>query len=100
VYQTEKNLAEHGSEVDAESRANIERALEKAKKALEGTDAAAMRSAQDELATSQHKLAEAMYARAAQHKTGEPGAGPAPGAAAGEAKKDDVVDADFEEVKD
>ena len=100
VYQTEKNLADHGSEVDAETKGNIEQALEKAKKTLEGDDAEAMKAALEELATSQHKLAEAMYAKAAQQQGG-PGEAGTGGNGSGESEaKEDVVDADFEEVKD
>jgi len=101
VYQTEKNLKEHGGEVDPQSRSAIEQALEKAKKALEGQDAEAMRSALQELNTTQHKLAEAMYAKAAHKPQGEeaPDAHGGDGAAPKD-KKEDIVDADFEEVKE
>lgn len=110
VYSTEKSLADHKDEVDAETVGNIESALEKSKKALEGDDAEAMKAATEELTTASHKLAEAMYAKAAQEQAdaqGAQGAQDAPdgaqaenGAESGQAKeKDDVVDADFEEVK-
>jgi len=99
VYQTEKNLSEHGSEVDASTKENIEQALAKAKRSLEGDDGDAMRTALEELTRAQHKLAEAMYAKAAQQQpTSDQASGTGNGAA--EEKKDDVVDADFEEVKD
>ncbi len=102
VYQTEKNLAEHGAEVDAATKGNIEQALEKAKKTLEGRDTEAMRAALQELTTAQHKLAEAMYAKAARRGGERAGAdgGGAGEAAAHERRKEDVVDADFEEVKE
>jgi len=68
---------------------------------MEGDDAGAIRSAQDELARASHKLAEAMYAKTAGEQPGAgPGAGPEAGPKAGGAKKDDnVVDAEFEENK-
>jgi molecular chaperone DnaK len=103
VYQTEKNLAEHGAQVDAAERANIEEALVAAKKALEGNDAEPMRAAMEKLTSAQHKLAEAMYAKASQQGGGAAdgdtpnGTGPE---SQGEERKDDVVDADFEEVKE
>jgi molecular chaperone DnaK len=100
VYQTEKNLAEHGSEVDATTKESIERALENAKKALEGQDTAAIRSALQELTTSQHKLAEAMYAKAARQQQAGARAPGGDGAAEEPKAKEDVVDADFEEVKE
>jgi molecular chaperone DnaK len=103
VYQTEKNLKDHGDQVDAAERANIEEALTGAKKTLEGQDAEAMRAAMEKLTSAQHKLAEAMYAKASQQKAGADadastnGAGPG---AQDSGRKDDVVDADFEEVKE
>jgi molecular chaperone DnaK len=103
VYQTEKSLKEHGSEVDAAAKSNIEQALEKAKKELEGEDPAAMKHAFEELTQASHKLAEAMYAKASQRSAGggdaHPGAGGAAGGAQAGGSKEDVVDADFEEVK-
>jgi molecular chaperone DnaK len=102
IYQTEKSLKDHGAELDAATKSGIEQALEKAKKQLEGEDAAAMKAAAEELSQASHKLAEAMYAKARQAGGGP---GPTPGgegtASGGQAGrgKDDVVDADFEEVK-
>jgi molecular chaperone DnaK len=102
VYTTEKNLAEYGGDLDAAVKDNIEAELKKSKAALEQNDPEAMRTAADELNKSAHKLAEAMYAKAAQQQTvKDDGAKPEEGGATGGAKKkDDVVDADFTEVKD
>jgi len=99
VYQTERTLAEHGGSLDAGARGAIDSALADAKKAMESGDASTMRSAADALARASHKLAEAMYAKASQ---GQPGAEPASGdGAAGKGKeKEDVVEAEFEEVKE
>jgi len=101
VYQTEKSLKEHGGDLDAATRSGIEQALEKAKKELEGQDAAAMKQAAEDLSRSSHKLAEAIYAKASQQSG--PGAQAGDNAAAGAEEapspKEDVVDADFEEVK-
>jgi molecular chaperone DnaK len=103
VYQTEKNLSEHGEGLDADSKSAIESALADAKKALEGTEADAMKSAFEALTNAQHKLAEKMYAQAAQEAgagaDGGRGGGP-DGAGPAGAGGDDVVDADFEEVKE
>ena len=104
VYSTEKSLKEYGGDLDATVKTNIENALKNAKAALESQDAEAMRKAAEELNQSSHKLAEAMYAKASQQqaaqqpdtdKQDDQGAGPAGGK-----KKDDVVDADFTEVKE
>ena len=105
VYSTEKSLADHKDETDAETVGNIEAALEKAKKALEGDDTEAMQAATEELTQASHKLAEAMYAKAAKEQAEAQGAqagdgSAGPGAGSTQAKEnDDVVDADFEEVK-
>jgi molecular chaperone DnaK len=101
VYQTEKTLAEHGANLDGGTRGGIESALADAKKALESQDANQMRSAADTLARASHKLAEAMYSKAS--KPGEQaGQQPPPGDGAGadDKGKDDVVEAEFEEVKE
>jgi molecular chaperone DnaK len=102
IYSTEKSLKEHGADVDAGVKENIEAALKKAKEALDGQDAEAMRTAAEQLSQSSHKLAEAMYAKAAQQQAAqEQKTQPQDDQAeAGGKKKDDVVDADFTEVKD
>jgi molecular chaperone DnaK len=105
VYSVEKNIKEFGDKVDAAEKAKIEEAITKTKKALESDDLEAIKKAQDELMNVSHKLAEAMYAKTAGGQGGGPQAG-GPEAGAGGAsqqasgkKDDDVVDADFEEVK-
>jgi molecular chaperone DnaK len=104
IYSTEKNLKEYGADLEGAVKENIEAALKKAKEVLETQDAEAMRKATEELSQSSHKLAEAMYAKAAQQQTAEKkdGAGDSTAGerAEGAKKKDDVVDADFTEVKE
>jgi molecular chaperone DnaK len=103
VYSTEKSLSEHGGDLDTNVKENIEAALKDAKQALEGQDAEAMRKAAEQLSQSSHKLAEAMYAKASQQQSAQkPGDAEQDGQGAGEGgkKKEDVVDADFTEVKD
>jgi molecular chaperone DnaK len=104
VYSTEKSLKEYGGDLDAGVKENIEAALKKAKEALEGQDAEAMRSAAEQLSQSSHKLAEAMYSKASQQQQGSQQqaseAGGNQASSDGKKKKDDVVDADFEEVKE
>ena len=97
VYQTEKNIKEHGDKVGPEEKTKIEEAVAALKKALEGTDADAIEAATQTLMTASHKLAEEMYKKASA--SAAPGAG-ADGAQAGEQAKSDekVVDAEFEEV--
>jgi molecular chaperone DnaK len=95
IYATEKSLKEVGDKVDAETRQNVESAIEKVKKSMTGDDADAIKADVEALTQASHKLAEIMYSQAAKD---HPDAGA--GAAGAEEKKDDnVVDADFEEVK-
>jgi molecular chaperone DnaK len=99
VYQTEKTLAEHGASLDATVKGEIESALADAKKALESQDAATIKAASDTLARASHKLAEAMYSKATKDGAGQAhGDGAGPGESS--KPKDDVVEAEFEEVKE
>ncbi|MBS9477258.1 molecular chaperone DnaK [Ancylobacter radicis] len=88
VHSTEKALAEHGDKVGAPEKAAIETAIADLKTALEGDDAEAIATKTNTLAQASLKLGEAMYA--SQQGGGD----------AGEAPKDDVVDAEFTEVDD
>ncbi len=95
IYTTEKAVKEHGDKVDEETRKGIETALEELKKAMESDDPEAIKSKTEALATASHKLAEVMY----QQAQGESDAGSEEKAESG-GQKDDVVDAEFEEVDD
>ncbi len=99
VHATEKSMKDLGDKVDAETKSNVETEIANVKKAIEGDDAAAINAAIEELTKVSHKLAEMMYANASQEGAPGDGAGGA-GAAGSEQQDDDVVDADFEEVKD
>jgi len=105
VHATEKSLKELGDKVDAETKANVEKEIENVKSVVGGEDVDAIKTAVEALTAASHKLAELMYAQASQDNPdmGGPG-GPAGGDAGQEPPKndkgdDDVVDADFEEVK-
>jgi molecular chaperone DnaK len=98
VYSTEKSLKEFGDKIDAVEKGTIENKLAELKKLMEGEDAEAIKKATDELAQAAHKLAEAMYAAKGQGGEGASG-GHAEHAEASKPKDDNVVDADFEEVK-
>ncbi len=103
IYSTEKSLKEYGGDLDASVKENIDAALKEAKEALDGQDAKAMRSAAEKLSQSSHKLAEAMYAKASQQQGAQQQTSEKPDGqdgSSGKTKKDDVVDADFEEVKE
>ncbi len=98
IYQTEKSLNELGDKVDGATKANITDHIERLKQTMAGEDIDAIKRASDELMKASHKLAETIYTQTA-------GAGGAAGAGAGaqqaQQKKgdDDVVEAEFEEVK-
>jgi molecular chaperone DnaK len=102
IYSTEKSLKEYGTDLETSVKDNIDEALKKAKEVLEGQDAEAMRKAAEQLSQSSHKLAEAMYAKASQQQAAQHEAAEKRDDKSGSAsgKKDDVVDADFTEVKE
>ena len=99
VYSTEKTMSELSDKVSPEVKGAVNTALEDAKKALESNEQAAMKTAFTELEKAAHKLSEEAYKRAAA--SGEAaGAESANGAQGADAGKEDVVDADYEEVRD
>jgi molecular chaperone DnaK len=99
-------LKDLGDKVDDETRSNIEAASQELKKAMESEDVAEIQRLSEALTQASHKVAEAMYKQASEAGAADDAAGPGPGpdagaqAGAGGAPDDDVVDADFEEVKD
>ncbi len=101
IYSTEKSIKDLGDKVDSETKSKVENAIEPLKKAMEGEDAAEIKRLSEELTQVSHKLAEAVYKQASQEAGPQPDAGQPnsdqPGAATPD---DDVVDADFEEVKE
>jgi molecular chaperone DnaK len=91
AHATDKSLAEFGDKVDAATKSSIESALNDLKEALKGDDAEDIKAKTNALAQSSMKLGEAMYAaKSADNNAGDNA----------NAKKDDVVDAEFTEVKD
>jgi molecular chaperone DnaK len=105
VYQVEKMLKENGDKISGDEKGQVESAVADARKALEGTDAAAMNAAREKLTQASHKLAEAMYkAQQAAPADGASGAGPQAGAPNGagqpEKKDEGVIDAEYVDVED
>jgi molecular chaperone DnaK len=100
VYSIEKMLKEQGDKISGSEKTEVESTLADAKKALEGTDAAAMNSARDRLTAASHKLAEQMYKSA--RPQGGPGAPADHGAnGAADKKKDEgVIDAEYVDVEE
>jgi molecular chaperone DnaK len=106
VHQIKKALAEHGATLDAGEKEKIEAAIKDVEEALKGEDKDAIEARTTALMTTSQKLGEKMYAgmqggagaeAAAQAAAGAAGAGG--GGEAKAAKNDDVVDADYKEVK-
>ncbi|MDO4998316.1 MAG: molecular chaperone DnaK [Neisseria sp.] len=96
IHSVKKSLDEHGDKLSADEKAAIESALTEAEEAVKGDDKAAIDAKAEELGKASQKLGEIVYAQAQAEANGEASA-----ADAGNSKKDDdVVDADFEEVKD
>jgi molecular chaperone DnaK len=108
IYTTEKSLKEYGESLDLGARKTVEDALSAARAKLESQNPDELNRAAETLSEASHKLAEAMYskARAQSEAAGSGGAGDTGGASqagGGEQQqppKDDVVDADYREVKD
>jgi molecular chaperone DnaK len=96
AHKTERDLKEHGDKIAAGDKAEIEAKLKDLREVLDSGDAEKIKERSNALMQASMKMGEAMYK--AQQSAQAGGAGDAGGAAGGEAKKDDVVDADFEEV--
>jgi molecular chaperone DnaK len=101
VYTSEKSLRDLGDKVDPALKADIEGKIEEVKKALEADDADQIKAKADELAQASHKLAEQLYAQQNAESANPGAAAGAAGPEAGSSAKDDddVVDADYTEVK-
>ena len=103
IYSTEKSIKDLGDKVDEATQSNVKNAVETLKKAMEGDDAEEIKKQSEALTNVSHKLAEAMYQQASQGAQ-EQGGGATPGGDAdgttSTGPEEDVVDADFEEVKD
>jgi len=108
IYSTEKSMKDMGDKVDGATRSQVEAAMSPLKKAIDGDDIEQIKRLTDQLMQASHKIAEAMYQKASQ-SGGDPNdgaAGSAGGTGTGSESHsstkpadDDVVDADFEEVK-
>src|SRR5215467_2101204 len=80
VYGAERLIKDTGDKLGSADKAAIESAIEAVKKAIEGTDAAEIQRALDQLTSAQHKAAESLYR---QQAPGGGGAGPTGGGDAG-----------------
>jgi molecular chaperone DnaK len=115
VYQTEKQLEEHGDKLPDDIKGPVKDGIERLKKAIEADDTDQMDSIMKELESSMHRFAEEMYKSAQQQAQQQPGgadetgsttagAGAGAGAEAGGktagGEDGEVIDADFRMVDD
>ena len=105
MHQISKALAEHGASLDDGEKAAIQAAIKDLEGVLKGDDKDAIEAKSAALMTVSQKLGEKLYADAqAQGGAGQAagpaaGAGPAPESGSAKAGTEDVVDAEFKEVK-
>jgi len=106
VYGAERMLKDTGDKLSASEKSAIESAMESVKKAMAGSDSAAIQRALDELTAAQHKAAESLYRQQASGAAG--GGGPTGGAGASsesgggqsaDQKSGDVIDAEVVDEK-
>jgi molecular chaperone DnaK len=95
LHSAEKSLKDYGDKVSADDRAAIETAISDLKSSIEAGDANDMKAKSERLSEVSMKLGEAMYKAAQAEQEAKAGAD-----ASAAQKKDDVVDADFEEIDD
>lgn len=107
LYATERTLRENGDKVGPADKAAVEGALERLRQALKGDNAAEIESSVNQVQTTSHKLAEAMYASAAAHQQAgpqyagsQPDTGPTHEEGPTSHERPDTVDADFKVVND
>ncbi len=95
IHTAKKAIAEHGDKVSADEKAKIESAIKEAEEALKGTDKEAIEARAQALAMASQMLGEKMYAQQDDASAGSSAEAP-------QAKPadDNVVDAEFTEVKD
>jgi molecular chaperone DnaK len=113
VYGTQKTFDEHKEKLGAAEKGELEAAFEDGKKALEGEDHGAIKTALDRLTKASHKLAEVMYQKTSAAGSGAAGSGAAgsgaagsgaagagadAGASGGTKPNDDVIDAEYVDV--
>jgi molecular chaperone DnaK len=96
VHSVKKSLEEHGDKIDADDKAKIEEAIKELEAVTQGEDKDAIESKTDNLMKASQKLGEKVYAQASA-----PGAAGASASTGGDDKSnaEDVVDAEFKEVK-
>jgi molecular chaperone DnaK len=98
IHASQKTLSELGDKAEADEKSQIETAINELKEAMNGEDKDAIEQKTQRLTEVSGKLAERLYAQKGPDAGGEPGAHEHASGSTGNA--DDIVDAEFEEVKD
>lgn len=99
VYTTEKTLKDYGDKISSEEKEKVDKALEKLKDVLKEGPADEIKKRMEELTTASHKIAEAMYKEAGKAQAAG-GAHKEENKEEPKDKKEDVTEADYEDVKD
>jgi len=99
IHTVSKTLKDAGDKVSADDKGKIEAAIKALEESLKGEDKDDIQKKTEELMQASHKLAEHMYASQAAGE-GAPAQPEGEGEAKADAGKENVVDAEFEEVKD
>src|ERR1700712_5016532 len=106
IHSVRKSFAEHGDKLDAGDKEKIESALKEAEESLKSEDKATIEAKTEALMTASQKLGEKIYADSQAAQAAAGGQGPAAGGANPQQAEtqsahadDDVVDAEFKEVK-
>jgi molecular chaperone DnaK len=99
THNVRKTLAEHGDKLAAGEKEKIEAAIQELEEVAKGDDKDAIQKKTEALMQASHKLAEQMYAKAGGEQA-QAGAAETATASAPGGEKENVVDAQFEEVKD
>ncbi len=100
IHSVKKNMSEHADTLDADEKEKIEAALKEAEEAIKGDDKTEMDAKTQALMTASQKLGEKIYAQTQAAQDAPEAADAAAAQAAAKPADDNVVDAEFKEVKD
>ena len=101
IHSVNKTLKEHGDKLDSDEKSKIEAALKDAEEALKSDSKDNIEERTKALSEASHKLTEKMYAQEQQsQQQAQASAEPPPGSNSENPVEGEVVDAEFEEVKD
>jgi len=100
IHSVKKSMEELGDKLDEGEKSNIEAAIKELEEAIEGGDVDEIKSKTEALTQASHKLAEQLYKQAEDAEAAAQGAGQEAEGDGAEAGEENVVDAEFVEIKD